>query len=308
VSKSGDTPSADEKSTDRNQIVTILAGDQPRVIFWIEESSTRDLTIILRYPKYIRLNVPGEDPPKKRQLVDMHFSVHRTQKSPTRINAITGTIHMDDQAQNVKVLHYTKAMKHNNHAAHVFAMRSSNLDHEQFIKNVIEGDFHSLGFYDPDHFQLVYQVLVSSKDTAPLSSLEETNCLQIDFVHFRITILWTFLSVGSDISGHLLPFASVKPEEMDSITDEDLKKFHQLLPEGFALSDLHEFFLFIRQHLKDDYIGRNAQGDLSQNKDLAEFLRTGAFFRKGDKNSSKYLRHTRRRARKLRNNHLVFPK
>jgi hypothetical protein len=308
VSKSDDASSAEEKSTARNQIVTILVGGQRRVIFWIEESSKQDLTVILRYPKYIRLDLPGENPPKIRQLVDMHFSVHRSLESPTRINAITGTIHMDDKAQNTKALHYTKAMKQNNQTAHVFAMRSSNLDHDQFIKDDIEGDFHSLGFYDPDHFQLLYQVLVSSKDTPPLSSLGETNCKQIDFAHFRITILWTFVSMGSDISGHLLPFATIKPEELDSVEDEDLKKFHQLLPEGFATSDLHELFLFIRTHLKDDYIRRNAQGDLPQNKGLAEFLSTGAFFRTGDKNSSKYLRHNRRRSRQLRDNPVVFPK
>jgi hypothetical protein len=216
-----------------NQSFTIIVGGQPRLIFWIEEGPRDDLLIILRHPRYIRLDVPGEDPPKKREIENIYFSVHPSRESKTEINVLTSNLKLDDKTQNVRALHYTEAMKQHGRAASVLIVRSSNLDHDQFIKNDAEGDYHS-GHYDPSHFQLLYQVLVSSKDpTTVLVSNGTTNCKQVDFTEFRITVLWTFVSMGSDISGHLQFFSTLKTEDIDKLPDGDEKTSVTAVAQGF---------------------------------------------------------------------------
>jgi hypothetical protein len=292
-----------------NQNFTITAGGRKRLIFWIDEGPEGDLQIIVRHPRYIRLDVEGENPARKREIQNLYFSVHRTTQSPTQINALTANIKIDHKARNVRALHYTEAMKQHGRAASVFIVRSSNLDHDQFLKDDAEGDFHSLGSYNPSHFQLLYHVLVSSKDPATaLMSDGPTNCKQIDFKYFRLTVLWTFVSIGSDISGHIQFFSTLKPEELEAMPDGDYKTFVRAIAQGFSPSDLHELFRNgTRKILKDDYIRRNAQSDRPENKNLVELLNASDFFKNGDPDSSKYRRHIRRLAKRLAHNQLVFP-
>jgi hypothetical protein len=289
-----------------HQNVTIIVGGKRRLLFRVEERSSGDLLIIVRYPKFLS---PAEDRSKALPIVDLHCSVHQTAQSPTRINAITAVIKFDGDAQEVKELHYTKAMKHNNFAAHVFALRASNLDHEQFEAGDIGGEIRSLRHYNPSHFQLIYQVLVSSQDVPTLTSKGNVNCLQFNASSFLVTVLWSFLSTPSVPFGTILPIATIKPEELGSVEDPALKQIYELMPEGFDPAALLDHFVSLGELLKKIYISRMEENNppSKQRDEMIEFIKTATLFAKGDQSNHKYRKHLRRIAKLLRKNSLVFP-
>jgi hypothetical protein len=285
--------------------VTITAGSKRRVLFRVEIRPDGDLLLILRYPRFL---APTEEPTKPVRVVDMHCSVHPTAESKTRINAITAVIKTDDK-QEIKRLHYTRAMKHNNFAAHVFALRASHLEHEQFEAVDLQGEIISLGQYNPFHFQLIYQVLVSSQDVPPLYSKGDVNCIQFKASTFLVTVLWSFMSSASTPGGTLLPIETIKPEELDSVQSAGLKEIYEMMPEGFNPTILLEHFVNLRELMKTIYVSKIEKYNppSKQRDELIQLIETAAFFAKGDESHHKYRRHLRRVARVLRNNSLIFP-
>jgi hypothetical protein len=286
--------------------VTIDVGGQRRLMLSIKEhppesDSPGDLHVILRHPPYVRIDVEGENPPKKREIENVKVTIHRTLKSE-QITAITNTIKMDDKAHSRagdnKILHYTEAMKQHGCAAVLFAVRSTDLSHPTFLLDDPLGEDVSLGSYDPKHFQVFYQVAVSSLDARQLAFDDETNWREIDFTYFRITILWTFASVPSEIMGHIFFIGTMKPEDLRELADENLKAFLRAVAAGFETKDLLGLFRrWTRTLLMDDFVATAER--LSGDQDLLKFLRASAFFKKGDPDGAKYRRHSRQRARIL---------
>jgi hypothetical protein len=208
---------------------------------------------------------------------------------------------LDDKAHSRagdnKILHYTEAMKQHGRAALLFAVRSTDLSHPRFLVDDLTGEDVSLGWYDPKQFQVFYQVAVSSLDAPRQTAFdEETNWREIDFTYFRITIFWTFASVASEIMGHIFFLGTVKPEDLRELADEDLKTFLKMVAAGFETKDLLELFRrWTRTHLMDDFVAKAER--ISGDQDLLKFLRASVFFKKGDPNGARFLRHCRQRAK-----------
>jgi hypothetical protein len=154
-------------------------------------------------------------------------------------------------------------------------------------------------WYDPKHFQVFYQVAVSSLDAPRQFAFDdETNWREIDFTYFRITIFWTFASLASEIMGHIFFLGTVKPEDLRELTNEDLKTFLKMVAAGFETKDLLDLFRrWTRTLLIDDFVAKAER--LSGDQDLLKYLRASAFFKKGDPDGAKYRRHSRQRARIL---------
>ena len=82
---------------------TINVKGQARLLFWVEEQSSGDLTIIVKNAPFANLpadidklietppwlHEPATQPGVSQQVVEQHISIHRSTKSPTHINAVT---------------------------------------------------------------------------------------------------------------------------------------------------------------------------------------------------------------------------
>jgi hypothetical protein len=94
-------------------------------------------------------------------------------------------------------------MKQNGNFAPLFDVAATDLSHEQFEADDLDGSIHSLGEYDPRRSQLIYSVLVSDKQTPGLAPTVETDRLEIETTAFRVTVLSTRLSMRSQNIGRM---------------------------------------------------------------------------------------------------------
>ena len=125
----------DRRHDSKQVSFTIEAEGQDRLLFRVEERfEDQDLTFIVNAPRYLEPPVQDAAPERPTKIVELHFSAHRSIQSETRINAITVTLVTNNgRIAKTKEGNYTKALKHNNWYAHVFAMRCTDLSHRQFL-------------------------------------------------------------------------------------------------------------------------------------------------------------------------------
>ena len=294
--------------------LTVTAGSKPRLLFTVEERpASFDLTIIIRHATHGMLP-DAHGTLTAHEIVEQHISVHNSAKSPTQINAIKITTTINSNRM-PPTEHYTLAMKQHSHFAPLFTQRCCNLKHDRFLYNKASQRLVSLGEYDPDRFQLIYMILVSNLQTDKLLDGHRTNCIHVDFTTFRITVLWSFLSLASDALAMSLLLGTTKPEEMHLVEDEKLRYLTGLLPHGFPPLTCIPQYINLRLLFKQQYISASleryrkaanppSQEELERHAKLLNI--TGEFFKEGNVNKVVYRQHMRRVERTLRDDPLFF--
>ena len=298
------TPAADSKQV----AFTINVEGQDRLLFRIEEKAkAQDLTIIVNAPQYLLSSTQDVSPREDRKIVGMHFSVHRSLQSSTHINAITTKL-VTDGGKSTKLGNYSKALKHNNWYAHIFGIRCTDLSHRQFLIRDRHNKVNnrrkrvSLGSYDKNSFILVYQVLVSNNNVPRIAHNPYANFVQEDFTHFKVTVLWTFLSLGSSNIGYIMGLSTIKPESADSIPDLEERKLLLSIQEGLDPNSVWRQFFDLANALKQNLVSKFIQ----KGKDAVEFMEVaGGYFKQGFDYTRDYQTHLAMIRHKLRNNEFL---
>ena len=283
----------------------ITVSDKPRLLFRIKESkSNRDLTIIVRHAPYAELPAADGSRPK---IVEQHLSIHNSYNSLTQINMITFRTLLEGERKPIEINnHFTAAMKQHSNYAPVFTQRCSNLSGEYFVHKYGDAEAISLGQYDPNRFQLLYMILVSKPDTEEFYEERRTNRKHVYFSNFRVSLIWSFLSLHSDASAMSLLLGTMKPEEINEVMDEDLRILAERLPRGFPPYTCIPQFANLRPLFKSEYIekllgkhGHETTETLERTRRLANIA--GEFFKEGTLSGLRYRQHLRRCERELRN-------
>ena len=199
--------------------------------------------------------------------------------------------------------HYTSSMKTLSNYAPILTNRSVTLDKDYYVHRATKLSAISLGNYDPDHFQVLYRFAVSSLQSEKLSArFERTNCFQMDFAEFRLTVLWSFLSLPSNHRGRLVFVPTVKPEEMHLLHDDNARSLAHLLPAGLPALRMIPEFVELAALLKEDCIQRSVEADFEPDQwtpdELEQWIRlltiTGQFFKEGTVDRLRYKQHMSR--------------
>jgi hypothetical protein len=160
----------------------------------------------------------------------------------------------------------------------------------------------SLGEYDPTRFQLLYMVLVSKRGAPEFHEEQRANRKHIYFNNFRVSIIWSFMSLPSDIASSSIRLGTLRSEEIEVIKDPFHRLIETMIPIGFSPYRCIPEFAALRPLLKSEYINglvnrhRGGAGvtaeDLQRARQSATIV--GEFFKKGTGENTRYNNHMRR--------------
>lgn len=204
---------------------TITTEDGPRTLFTLNERPNGDLIVDLKPPPFFRL--PGGATPH--QIARQRYSVHRSLRAPEG-NAINQRTFYSDREPSAHY-HFTRALKQHNGFAPLFVRRYPDL--RKLTPHAPESDVAriDLGEVEAEHFQLILGAYVSNAGRA----FGETDYVNISvaqrpMTHFRLVVLWSFLTLPSHESGDIAHVFTQRPELVD---DPQERELNELTMNGF---------------------------------------------------------------------------
>ena len=162
----------------------------------VDERDNSDLLLRLKHADFGRQVATGQL--GTRPLIEHLYSVHRSLKSETNINAIKRTLNYGGQDKEISSL-YTRAIKNGSNFALLFTRRVQNLDFERYALELNEEQsIVDLGEMGRSQFTLVYSVLACAPGIAA-DFLEEANfnVVACQTQHFNLVLVYSFLPLPS---------------------------------------------------------------------------------------------------------------
>jgi len=260
--------------------VVLKDGDKLYRLFSVMERRNGDLVISLNTAEFYRKigsNLSGDDP----KINNQKYSVHRSLKSPTNINAIVHTLNFDN-GEEKRTSHYTKAIKQNNNFAPILLVRCPDLSATRYLTNndrciITLDDYHHSS-------SLYYNLVIGPLDFSFDEYCEDDiNFRTINFTHFSLSILWSY--------DHLLPNHTGAKAHALTFPDENspqmLNTIYQL-ENGLSAIEIIDQFRRIRGLLHFEFASliNNIHPDL--NDILPDLVNLGFVKRKPEKHRAKH--------------------
>lgn len=249
---------------------TIRAGDQERILFYLHESSNKDVILTLRSGEYF-----GDGPHAKNEILEQRYSIHRSTKS-SNYNTIIQTLALRAGRGHI-TSHVTDAIKKHTGFAMIFSRRSPWLDtsHFQAVESE-KGAIATLGIYEPDKFTLVYSVFIGARDREfLLQAPTDANIHQRTFGFIRVVILWSFLPLPSWAEGYIAHNQTFRPEiTLDPDEQEKLRSMMTGCSESECLNSYQTMRSFLREG-QIEVVSRGAGMEPRIVEAVTEYLRGG---------------------------------
>jgi hypothetical protein len=198
--------------------------DGPRTLFTANERPNGDLVFDLKPPPFFRL--PGGATPHR--IERQKYSVHRSLQT-TEGNTITQRTFYPDRGPSDHY-HFSRALKQRDCFAPLFVRRYPDLRQLTPVA-VSPANQVDLGEVEAECFQLILGTYVANADRT-FNPTEHINIsvAQHRMTHFRIVVLWSFLTIPSHDSGDIAHVFTQRPELVD---DPEEREVNELTMNGF---------------------------------------------------------------------------
>lgn len=258
------------------RVVATTPEGGPRVLLSLAERKNGDLMLIQRGVAHLRdPNVAifndSPHPDHKRKVSEMRLSVHRSLASPLGVNIIKQSLFFEDGSERTSQL-ATFAIKKNDLFVPILSRRLSGMEHSDYDMRADAARIVELGRYE-DFFSLIFSVFIGPRKktfrTAPRPAMQFQ---QIKFTHFRVVLMWSFLSIP-----HFLGYGSGEiliPATIEGITG---------LSQGSDEAACMDHFDYVRADIHKSYVaflGCLSQTEPTVRKMLPHIL-AGTYFREG---------------------------
>jgi hypothetical protein len=266
-------------------------GGIPRAIFSIQQRASGDLTVVIRHGAFYT-NGKTFQPNPADAVVEQRLSIHRSTQSKSDINSIVYTKRFRDGRKR-RTLNYTSALKRDNSFSLLFSQRCQDLRAAIFDMKKSSEKPVSLGSYNPQFFQLIFSIYAGRKERNFTTASEpDLRFLQVPIGLFNIVVVWSFVSLPSNITGNYAAFRTYKPEEIEVMTDPGLKAFLRMASGGFDEEISLIFFRDKRQRLLEMYFD-SINNDFPHMRQvvLPAMRSIASFFAEGDINNPDYKAH-----------------
>lgn len=226
-------------------LFSISANSNPRKLFTVQERTSGDLTLIVKHTEFA-----GTGQQDHRRIVNEHFSIHRTPSSP-RLNAIKHSKVLKDGSVGV-TRNFTSALKENGRFAVVFIRRAGSMINSRYDLSGNEKTVVSLDRYDPEFFQPIYAILISTPvKTFGLPPIG-MNKREYAFTHFNLAVLWRYMALpGGDTVDDATPKTFSDDELQDAAPHERESKAR--MANGEDRDGAINFFRQISEELAFNY-------------------------------------------------------
>lgn len=154
-------------------------------------------------------------------------------------------------------------------------------------------------------------ILVSKRDIEELVEELRTNRKHVDFSNFRVSVVWSFMSLSSDGSAMSLFLGTMDPAKIDALTDANLRMLAARLPRGFVPHTCIPHFASLRPLFKSNYIDKlieQYKNEKTETLEQTKYLATiaGEFFKEGTVSGLRYRQHMRRCEIQLRSDPMFY--
>jgi hypothetical protein len=274
---------------------TIDIDETPRAIFSIQQRTSGDLTIVIKQGAYrtgsdtYKVLSPGHE------IREHRISIHMSPESDDR-NAIVHTQALADGTK-FRTYNFPRAIKATNKFAPVFIERCRDLSILRHVVKRADTPRESLGWYSPEHFQLIYGIFIGPSDRVfltdpPRDTANIMNIMQLPIAAFRIVVVWSFLGLPSHETSNYKAFKTYPPEEIEAMLEPGKKFICNEMTNGFDEEGCAIMYWLKRQELLDQY-HENRANDFPDARDiLMPVLKARSrFFLHGDPNETDYRDH-----------------
>jgi len=159
------------------------------------------LLLLIAYSDEIRTNGEWPTSTNVKKIKHQKYSVHRSLKSSTGINAIKHSLILED-GEEIETSQYTRAIKSDNGFAIIYSTRHTNMASDRHNAEKIQGEEINMGKMESTRFTLISHVLVGSLNQELLLPEHECfNLIQIKTSHFTVALVWSFVMLPAHSSG-----------------------------------------------------------------------------------------------------------
>jgi hypothetical protein len=280
----------------RASIFTIEVDGRPRKLFAIQQRASGDLTIIIKSARFLAEHGTYHVPNTTDAAIKVRrISIHRSPKSQTNISAIKFTSVRADGRVDI-FRHYTRAARRRHVFAPLYLHRCSDLKDPRYIVDGEADPKFSLGAYNPEHFQLIYQIFVGSAlSEFRTYSKPDLNLIQIALGEFRVVVAWCFASGPSTSSGHTLGFQTLTPDQLRLIPGPETRREIEAIADGYDENKCVELFNYLRDTVMRTFFEYMANDTpVTERIDMSHAESFVAFFRYPDLTTREFADHFRR--------------
>jgi hypothetical protein len=164
------------------------------------------------------------------RILEHEYSLHQSKESVERINIITHS-QMLSTGDCINEQQLTYAIKSGNRFAPLYVRRFSDLSSERYDLKREPGRDISLGQFDETAFTLVMGVFASAPSLDLNLMPDDFNIEALDFSHFRITVLWSYIPYPAYLSGLFLNF---RAQALDTVMDQNTRETIERIMAGFT--------------------------------------------------------------------------
>jgi hypothetical protein len=276
-------------------LFTIDIDGTPRAIFSEQLRSSGDLGIIIKQGTYrtaantFKVLSPGHE------IRELRVSIHMSPESEER-NAIVHTMALADGTKQ-RTYNFTRAIKATNKFSPIFLERCRDLSVLRHVVKRANIPRVSLGWYSPRNFQLVYGIFVGRADREflidpPRDEQNIMNIIQVPIGAFKLVVVWSFLGLSSNQTSRYLPLKTYPPEQIESMTDPDMKFICTEMADGFDEEGCSIVYWLKRLELLDEYLETSGNDNPEARDALIPALKARSrFFLHGDPNATDYRDH-----------------
>ncbi len=249
-----------------------------KLLFSVEERNNGDLLIYFKHAKYLTSETKKElDRHKEDQfsIKTQKYSVHRSLKSRENGNLIKHTLGFFDKTEKTTAL-FTTGIKSGIFSP-LYIKLSVDLSGKAYnFVNTKKEDFTLIGKAS-GKISFIYGLFVCDINTQIIEPNFTDVTYEISyFKHFKILLLWSFISSPSIADGLIYHFLSHAGEPKSL----KLKKANDKMIEGFTNDEIFDLFIEIRSMMLYQFAEeRNAFSVLEQNYDIPNFFKKDPFLK-----------------------------
>lgn len=293
-------------SAPRTHFIIRAAGEE-RLIFSAWEARSGDVYTTTKAGRKYRS--PGTLPTGDPEILDVHFSIHRSLDSPTG-NLITSRIERSDNTIE-RAHHFTNAIKSGQSFSYLMGRRCPNLNSSTFAFTRNAGVYCSFGDYDPGNFSFLFGVFVGAGGKRFELQSDRFNVIQKTFGSVELVVAWTYLNIFSTPSGFITRISTYNPKRPDDMPEGITVKQAEQLIAGYSSQRCVTFFDKDCASMRDEYV-RTFWRDIAED-DLEHVKKSCAFLKSGWRTSPEYqeyladLKYSRTQNREFGEYSEVFP-
>jgi hypothetical protein len=216
--------------------ICVSIGEQISRLFSVKERSNGDLVINMQAAEFYREEynpLSNQDP----KIINQKYSIHCSNKSKEKINAIVHRIKFCNDKV-ITTSNYTKALKQTNNYAAIYIARAPDLSLPKYAVKPSDRSYVSISTFDTRLATIYYMICVCNHVTEAIAEDINYSVKYIDFIHFKLAVIWSYSPLPSHSSGHKGHFMTIPPEDSNQENEALIKE----ISEGYGARDIVKLY------------------------------------------------------------------